>query len=87
MAADHLDAAQHAVFQQHRAIDAFPIIRQDFLLKLVACRLADGVKFAKDPPYEVPKSGFLYGMGATADGREMLRMGIQGYADAGYEVE
>jgi sphinganine-1-phosphate aldolase len=49
--------------------------------------LADGVKFAKDPPYEVPKSGFLYGMGATADGREMLRMGIQGYADAGYEVE
>ena len=49
--------------------------------------LADGVKFAQDPPYEVPKTGFLYGMGATADGREMLRLGLKGYADAGYEVE
>jgi sphinganine-1-phosphate aldolase len=49
--------------------------------------LADGVKFAKDPPYEVPKSGFLYGMGATADGREMMRLGMRGYIDAGYEVE
>jgi glutamate/tyrosine decarboxylase-like PLP-dependent enzyme len=49
--------------------------------------LADGVRFAQDPPYEVPKTGFLYGMGATADGREMLRLGLKGYADAGYEVE
>jgi hypothetical protein len=49
--------------------------------------LADGVKFAKDPPYEVPKTGFLYGMGATADGREMMRLGMRGYIDAGYEVE
>ncbi len=45
------------------------------------------MKFAKDPPYEVPKTGFLYGMGATADGREMMRLGMKGYVDAGYEVE
>ena len=49
--------------------------------------LEDGVKFAKDPPYEVPKTGFLYGMGATADGREMMHMGMKGYIDAGYEFE
>jgi len=49
--------------------------------------LADGVKFAKDPPYETPKTGFLYGMGATSDGREMLRQGLKGYVDAGYEYE
>ena len=49
--------------------------------------LADGVRFAKDPPYEVPKTGFLYGMGATADGREMMRLGLKGYIDAGFEVE
>jgi len=49
--------------------------------------LADGVNFAKDPPYEVPKTGFLYGMGATEDGREMLRLGLKGYVDASYEYE
>jgi sphinganine-1-phosphate aldolase len=49
--------------------------------------LADGVAYAKDPPYEVPKTGFLYGMGASADGREMLRMGLKGYVDASYEYE
>jgi hypothetical protein len=49
--------------------------------------LADGVNFAKDPPYEVPKTGFLYGMGATSDGREMLRMGLKGYVDASYDYE
>ena len=49
--------------------------------------LADGVKFAQDPPYEVPKTGFLYGMGATADGREMMRLGMKGFIDAGYEVD
>jgi sphinganine-1-phosphate aldolase len=49
--------------------------------------LADGVAFAKDPPYEVPKTGFLYGMGATADGREMLRQGLKGYTEASYEYE
>jgi len=49
--------------------------------------LADGVKFAKDPPYEMPKTGFLYGMGATSDGREMLRQGLKGYVDAAYEYE
>jgi sphinganine-1-phosphate aldolase len=49
--------------------------------------LADGVNFGKDPPYEVPKTGFLYGMGATVDGREMLRQGLKGYADASYEYE
>jgi sphinganine-1-phosphate aldolase len=49
--------------------------------------LADGVKFAKDPPYEVPKTGFLYGMGATEDGREMLRLGMKGYLEASYELE
>ena len=49
--------------------------------------LADGVNFAKDPPYEVPKTGFLYGLGATADGREMMRQGMKGYIDATYEYE
>jgi glutamate/tyrosine decarboxylase-like PLP-dependent enzyme len=49
--------------------------------------LADGVAFAKDPPYEVPRTGFLYGMGATADGRDMLRQGLKGYIEAEYEFE
>jgi hypothetical protein len=49
--------------------------------------LADGVSFAKDPPYEVPKTGFLYGMGASVDGREMLRLGLKGYVEASYEYE
>jgi len=35
----------------------------------------------------VSKTGFLYGMGATADGREMLRLGLRGYIDTGYEYE
>jgi glutamate/tyrosine decarboxylase-like PLP-dependent enzyme len=49
--------------------------------------LADGVTFAKDPPYEVPKTGYLYGFGASADGREMLRQGMKGLVEAWYEVE
>jgi sphinganine-1-phosphate aldolase len=49
--------------------------------------LADGVKFAQDPPYEVPRTGFLYGMGSTPDGREMIRLGVMAYADAFYETE
>jgi sphinganine-1-phosphate aldolase len=49
--------------------------------------LKDGVIFAKDPPYEVPRTGFLYGMGASVDGREMLRTGLKGYMDASYEYE
>jgi sphinganine-1-phosphate aldolase len=49
--------------------------------------LEDGVKFAKDPPYEVSKTGFLYGMGASEGGREMLRLGLSSYMDIGYEFE
>jgi sphinganine-1-phosphate aldolase len=49
--------------------------------------LADGVEFAKHPGYEVPKTGFLYGMAGTEDGREMLRLGLKGYLDAAYEYE
>ena len=49
--------------------------------------LGDAVNFAKDPPYETPKSGFLYGMGATADGREVLKQGIKSYIEAWYELE
>jgi sphinganine-1-phosphate aldolase len=49
--------------------------------------LANGVLFAKDPPYDVPKTGFLYGMGATPDGREMLRLGLKGYVEASYDYE
>ncbi|MGA2504102.1 MAG: pyridoxal-dependent decarboxylase [Anaerolineales bacterium] len=49
--------------------------------------LADGVNFAKDPPYEVPRTGFMYGMGASVDGREMLRLGLKGYLDESYEYE
>ncbi len=49
--------------------------------------LADGVTFAKDPPYETPKTGFLYSLGASSDGREMMRQGIKSYIDASYEFE
>jgi sphinganine-1-phosphate aldolase len=49
--------------------------------------LADAVKWAKDPPYEVAKTGFLYGMGGSEDGREMQRLGMKAYLDAGYEIE
>jgi sphinganine-1-phosphate aldolase len=49
--------------------------------------LADGVSFAKDPPYEVPRTGFLYGLGASSDGREILRQGLNGYVEASYEYE
>ena len=49
--------------------------------------LRAGVEFAKHPPYETPKTGFLYGMGATADGREVLKMGLHAYTEASYEVE
>ncbi len=49
--------------------------------------LAEAVEFAKNPPYEVPKTGFLYGLGATADGRAIMREGIKGYMDASYEYE
>ncbi|HTP00496.1 MAG TPA: aminotransferase class V-fold PLP-dependent enzyme [Anaerolineales bacterium] len=49
--------------------------------------LRAGVEFAKHPPYELPKTGFLYGMGATPDGREMLRIGVKGWLDASYEYE
>jgi sphinganine-1-phosphate aldolase len=49
--------------------------------------LAAAVQFAKDPPYETPKSGFLYGMGSTADGREILQMGMKSFVEAWYDVE
>jgi sphinganine-1-phosphate aldolase len=49
--------------------------------------LEQGVEFAKHPPYEVSKTGFLYSMGSSQDGREMIRLGLSGYIDAGYEYE
>jgi glutamate/tyrosine decarboxylase-like PLP-dependent enzyme len=49
--------------------------------------LAEAVEFAKHPPYEIPKTGFLYGLGATSDGRAVLREGLKGYMDASYEYE
>ena len=49
--------------------------------------LQAGVEFAKHPPYEMPKTGFLYGLGATADGREVLKMGLHAYTEASYELE
>ena len=49
--------------------------------------LRDAVEFAKHPTYEVPKTGFLYGMGSNADGREMMRIGMKGWLDASYETE
>jgi glutamate/tyrosine decarboxylase-like PLP-dependent enzyme len=60
---------------------------QPGIAELFVIDLADGVSFAKKPPYEISKTGFLYGMGGTADGREMLRLGLRGYIDAGYEFE
>jgi glutamate/tyrosine decarboxylase-like PLP-dependent enzyme len=49
--------------------------------------LRDAVEFAKHPTYEVPRTGFLYGMGSSADGREMMRIGMKGWLDASYETE
>jgi sphinganine-1-phosphate aldolase len=49
--------------------------------------LEDGVKFAQDPPYEVAKTGLLYGMGTSEMGRQLLRLGLKAYIDAGYEYE
>lgn len=49
--------------------------------------LADGVTFAKDPPYDTPKTGYLYGFGGSTEGREMLRQGMKGYVEAWYEYE
>jgi glutamate/tyrosine decarboxylase-like PLP-dependent enzyme len=49
--------------------------------------LKDGINFAKDPPYETAKSGFLYGMGSSADSREVLKQGIKSYIEAWYEIE
>ena len=49
--------------------------------------LADGVEFAKNPPYEIPKTGFLYALGASMDSREMLRQGIKSWLEEPYEVE
>jgi sphinganine-1-phosphate aldolase len=64
-----------------------PQTRQPNIAERFVKDLADGVKFAQDPPYEVPKTGFLYGMGNTPDGREMIRLGVMAYADAFYETE
>ncbi len=60
---------------------------QPGIAELFVKDLADGVTFAKDPPYEYPKTGFLYGLGATSDGREMLRQGLTGYVEASYDFE
>jgi sphinganine-1-phosphate aldolase len=49
--------------------------------------LADGVSFAKNPPYDNPKTGYLYGLGASPDGRTMLQEGMKNYIDASYEIE
>jgi glutamate/tyrosine decarboxylase-like PLP-dependent enzyme len=49
--------------------------------------LRDAVEFAKHPTYEVPRTGFLYGMGSSADGREMMHIGMKGWLDASYETE
>jgi len=64
-----------------------PQTRQPNIAERFVKDLADGVKFAQDPPYEVPRTGFLYGMGGTPDGREMIRLGVMAYADAFYETE
>ncbi len=49
--------------------------------------LKEAVNFAKNPPYEMAKTGFLYGMGASADGREILRQGLKGWVEASYDYE
>lgn len=49
--------------------------------------LRAGVEYAKHPPREVPRTGFLYGMAGSVDGREMMRVGMKAYVDAGYEIE
>ncbi len=59
-----------------------PGVAEQFLVDL-----AEGVESAKHPKREVPKTGFLYGMAGTEDGREMMRLGLKGYLDASYEYE
>jgi sphinganine-1-phosphate aldolase len=49
--------------------------------------LKKGVEFAKKPPYEVSRTGFLYGMGASVDGAEIMRLGMKAFLDASYEYE
>jgi hypothetical protein len=49
--------------------------------------LSDGVSFAKKPPYSTPKTGYLYGLGASPDGRAMLQEGMKNYIDASYDFE
>jgi glutamate/tyrosine decarboxylase-like PLP-dependent enzyme len=49
--------------------------------------LKEAVEYAKHTKREVPKTGFLYGMAGTEDGREMMRLGLKGYLDAAYEFE
>jgi glutamate/tyrosine decarboxylase-like PLP-dependent enzyme len=63
-------------------LQAQPGIAEQFIKDLT-----DGVKFAKRPPYEVAKTGFLYGMGGSMDGREILRLGLRAYIDSGFEFE
>jgi len=48
--------------------------------------LADGVKFAKNPPYPQPKSGALYGLAGFPQGQMMLKEGLLDFVDACYSL-
>jgi hypothetical protein len=48
--------------------------------------LQDGVKWPRTRRTRCPRR-FLYGMGSTADGREMMNIGMKGWLDASYEID
>jgi glutamate/tyrosine decarboxylase-like PLP-dependent enzyme len=48
--------------------------------------LGEAVSFAKDPPYDYPKTGALYGLAGTLEGKQMLSEGMKDFIDLTYEV-
>jgi glutamate/tyrosine decarboxylase-like PLP-dependent enzyme len=46
--------------------------------------LRDGVAYAKDPPQPFPKSGALYGLAGSVDGRAFLKQGMLDFIEATY---
>jgi glutamate/tyrosine decarboxylase-like PLP-dependent enzyme len=47
--------------------------------------LRDGVAYAKDPPQPFPKSGALYGLAGSLDGRAFLKQGMLDFIEATYD--
>lgn len=58
-----------------------PGIAEQFIEDLKA-----GVEYAKNPPSPMPMSGAIYGLSASADGKEMLKQGMMAWVEATYEM-